>query len=129
MSYRDAYNRAERRVEAASASSKDSGTRERALKGPLERAERSGDNQQADAIYHLACERGYWGVADTYLQSRPKAKERWESYAAARQEAESLENRLFGWTPPRRPHELSSGGDAKVSGAAKGISDMFSEAG
>ena len=79
----------------------------------MERAERSEDTQQADAVYHLARERGMWSVADSYLASRPKAKERWEKYAAARQESESLENQLFGWAPPRKPHEM---GGAAVSG-------------
>jgi hypothetical protein len=103
MSYRNAYDRAERACDSAS---KDSGSRERALKNLLERAERSGDGQQADAIYHLARESGMWGVADAYVASRPKAKEAWESYSAARQEAESIESRLFGWMPPRKLHEL-----------------------
>jgi hypothetical protein len=80
--------------------------RNQALKDLLERAERTGDDQQADAVYHLARERGMWDVADSYAATRPKAKETWEKYTAARQEAESVHNRLFGWNPPRKPQEL-----------------------
>ncbi len=105
MSYRDGFDRAERVLREV----KNPQERERTLTELLERAERQGDTQQADAIYHLARERGMWNVADAYLKERPKAKERWEKYATARQEAESLENRLFGWAPPREPHELGSG--------------------
>lgn len=109
LSYRDAFDRAER-VASAHQVGED---RQRALTELLERAERTGDGQQADAIYHLARERGMWGVADAYLTTRPKAKERWEKYRSARQEAESLENRLFGRiVGPRKPHEL--GGSATV---------------
>jgi hypothetical protein len=101
LSYRDAYDRAERVV-----AGKEGPERNQALKDLLERAERTGDAQQADAVYHLARERGIWAVCDAYLESRPKAKEVWEKYSAARQEAESLESRLFGFMPPRKPHEL-----------------------
>ena len=55
-----------------------------------------------------------WDVADAYLADRPEAKETWENYTAVRQEAESLENQLFGWVPPREPHEL---GRAATAGA------------
>ena len=61
MSYRDAYDRAER-----AASGKEPRERREALTNLLERAERTGDGQQADAIYHLSVERGLFDVADTY---------------------------------------------------------------
>jgi hypothetical protein len=98
MSYRDAYDRAER-----AASGKEPRERREALTNLLERTERTGDGQQADAIHHLSVERGLFDVADTYRASRPKAKERWEKYSAARQEAESLGNQLFGWVGPQKP--------------------------
>jgi hypothetical protein len=103
MSYRDAYDRAER---AASSAGKEPRERLEALTNLLERAERTGDGPQADAVYYLALERGLFGVADTYRASRPKAKERWEAYSAARQEEESLGNQLFGWVGPQKPPEI-----------------------
>jgi leucyl aminopeptidase (aminopeptidase T) len=101
MSYRDAYDRTER-----VASSVEARQRTEALKNLLERAARSGDTQQADAVYHLAVERGLFDVADAYRETRLKTKERWETYAAARHEAESLASRLFGWVGPRKTHEF-----------------------
>jgi hypothetical protein len=89
MSYRDAYDRAER------VASLEEGEYDK-LSALLERAERSGDARLAEAVYHVATEKGIRGVADTYLASRPNAKKRWESYVAARQEAESVDNLLFG---------------------------------
>jgi hypothetical protein len=101
MSYRDAYDRAER---AASADDTDNV----ALSTLLERAERSGDPRLAEAVYHVATERGLCGVADSYLEARPNEKKRWEDYAAARQEAESVERILFGTGDhgPIKPAEL-----------------------
>jgi hypothetical protein len=60
----------------------------------LERAERTGDPDLAAAVYHVATERGERGVADSYLETRPKERQRWEEYVAAQTEAQSLE-RLF----------------------------------
>jgi hypothetical protein len=101
MSHRDAYHRAER-----AASGGDPLERVEALTNLLERAEHTGDGQQADAVYHLALERSHFGVADAYRKTRPKAKERWDKYSAARQEKESLGNRLFGWAGPQKPPQL-----------------------
>jgi hypothetical protein len=101
MSYRDAYDRAER---AASAGDADNGV----LSTLLERAERSGDPRLAEAVYHVATERGLRGVADSYLEGRPAEKKKWEEYAAARQEAGSAERLLFGTGDhgPIKPAEL-----------------------
>ena len=85
---------------------------------------RSGDTQQADAVYHLAVERGLFSVADTYRVTRSRAKKRWEKYAAARQEAESLESRLFGWVGPRKSHEL---GGSSPGSLGQGIGDMHGD--
>jgi len=54
----------------------------------LVRAERTGDPELADAVYHIATEKGARKVADAYLEKRPAEKRRWEEYAAARSEAE-----------------------------------------
>jgi hypothetical protein len=101
LSYRDAYFSVE-----VAASAKDPLKPIWALEGLLERAERSG-GELAAAVYHLLRKRGIWGVVDSYLAEWPKAKERWGKYAAARQEAEFVENRLSGWKPLRKPQELS----------------------
>jgi hypothetical protein len=100
MSYRDAYDRAERAVS-------DTADNE-ALSTLLERAERRGDPRLAEAVYHVATERGLRGVADTYLEGRPAEKKKWEEYVAARQEAESAERILFGAGDhgPMQPAEL-----------------------
>jgi DNA-nicking Smr family endonuclease len=42
----------------------------------LTRAERTGDPERADAVYHVATERGVRKVADAYLEKRPQAKRR-----------------------------------------------------
>jgi hypothetical protein len=52
----------------------------------LTRAERTGDPELADAVYHVATERGVRKVADAYLEKRPQAKRRWEEFVAASQE-------------------------------------------
>jgi hypothetical protein len=119
MSYCDAYDRAER-----IASSVELPQRAEALKSLFERASRSGDTQQATAVYHLAVERGLFSVADIYHVTRSKAKKRRENYAAARQEAESLESRLFGWVGPRKPHELGGSSPGPVG---QGIGDMHGD--
>jgi hypothetical protein len=102
MSYRDAYDRA-----YYASPSGDPGELTRELSRLLERAERSGDPQLADAIYHVATENGIRSVADAYLESRPDARERWEAYAQARLEEESMQNRMFGEMPPAEPAELA----------------------
>jgi len=111
MSYRDAYDRAERTAGEA--------VREGApekLEALLGRAERSGDPHLADAVYHVCTERGLRGVADSYLESRPAERKRWEEYAEARREAEAhpLERALFGagGVGPLKPAEL---GGSKLS--------------
>jgi hypothetical protein len=119
ISYRDAYERAER-----VGSSVELPQRAEALKSLFERASSSGDTQQADAVYHLAVERALFGVADAYRETRSKAKERWEKNAAARQEAESLESRLFGWVGPRKPHER---GGSSPGLLGQGIGDMHGD--
>jgi hypothetical protein len=74
----------------------------------LERAERSGDPRLAEAVYHVATERGLRGVADSYLEGRPAERKKWEEYAAARREAGSAERLLFGTGDhgPIKPAEL-----------------------
>jgi hypothetical protein len=49
-----------------------------------------------------------------------------EAYEAARQEAESIENRLFGWVGPRKPHELGADG-FRATEARQGISEMHGQ--
>jgi hypothetical protein len=56
----------------------------------LQRAERTGDVELAAAVYHVATERGERSVADAYLETRPKERQRWEEYVAAKTEAQSL---------------------------------------
>ena len=58
----------------------------------LARAERTQDPELADAVYHVATERGERTIADAYLEARPKAKGRWEEYVAARTEANQLQD-------------------------------------
>jgi DNA-nicking Smr family endonuclease len=76
----------------------------------LTRAERTGDVELADAIYHVATERGERSVADAYLERRPNQKRRWEEFVAASQEAaqsRSIEG-ILGHALTERA--LSSGG-------------------
>jgi hypothetical protein len=61
----------------------------------LERAERTGDPELAAAVYHVATELGERSVADSYLEKRPKERQRWEEYVEAMRETQSL-GRLFG---------------------------------
>jgi hypothetical protein len=56
----------------------------------LTRAERTQDPELADAVYHIATERGVRRVADAYLEKRPQAKKRWEEFVAAQTEASEL---------------------------------------
>jgi hypothetical protein len=57
----------------------------------LARAERTQDPELADAVYHVATERGVRRVADAYLEKRPQAKRRWEEFVAAQTEASELQ--------------------------------------
>lgn len=52
----------------------------------LRRAERTGDTELADAVHHVATERGVREVADAYLEKRPNQKRRWEEFVAAQAE-------------------------------------------
>jgi hypothetical protein len=99
LSYRDARDRAERAAE----------DRENpdALVDLLDRAEKSGDAQLAEAAYHVATLRGARHIAEAYLADRPTAKRRWESYVEARQEADPRNlDVLASVVGPRRPPEL-----------------------
>jgi hypothetical protein len=73
------------------------------------RAERTQDPELADAVSHVATERGERSVADAYLQKRPKAQERWEEFTSASQEANSVDRKLEGAMAYglMRPPELS----------------------
>ncbi len=84
---RAAYNG----VYSAIAFSENPGHTDEELERLLERAERTQDPELAAAVYHLATERGERSVANSYLEKRPKEKQRWEEYVEARTKAESLE--------------------------------------
>jgi hypothetical protein len=105
LSYRDAYDRAEK----AASDQLDSGS----LLDLLERAEVAGDDLLARAIYHTATRRGVRQVADTYLASRPAEQARWERYTEARTEArysgglEGLVTAGAEGVGPARPSELA----------------------
>jgi hypothetical protein len=99
LSYRDARDRAERA--AVDSENPD------ALEDLLDRAEKTGDPQLAEAAYHVATLRGARRVADTYLAERPTARRRWESYVEARREADPRNvGVLASVVGPRRPAEL-----------------------
>ncbi len=104
-SYRDAAFRVDEVLDRT-----DVQERGRVLEGLLERAERRGDTYLATAIYHASAERGLWNVGDRYRAAHPTAAKKWEEYTAAREERESLANRMFGWAPPRKPHEIERPG-------------------
>jgi hypothetical protein len=77
----------------------------------LQRVERSGDPELAEAVYHVATEKGIRKVADSYLENRPEEKRLWDAYVAAHQEAESPTRPLdhammFGL---KRPPDLTGG--------------------
>jgi len=61
----------------------------------LTRAERTGDPELADAVYHVATERGVRKVADAYLEKRPQAKRRWEEFVAASQEVSQSRDIMY----------------------------------
>jgi hypothetical protein len=97
-------------VYSSVSSTKDLQHAEEELGRLLERAERTQDPELADAVYHVATEKGVRGVADAYPDARPKERKRWEKYVDARQEAESLDRKLghamgFGLM---KPPELNS---------------------
>jgi hypothetical protein len=101
VSFRDALSRAESAAESA-----DVNDRPHVLEGLLARAERQEDRLQAEAIYHLARERGYQGVTDAYLKDRPYERETWERYQSLKKQAEDPTVRIFGYLPPLKPEEL-----------------------
>ncbi len=87
----------------------------------LQRAERTGDPELATAVYHVATEKGARRVADRYLESRPKEKQRWDKYVEARAEAENRERALghaMGFKL-MKPPELNtySGGSSSTAGS------------
>jgi hypothetical protein len=97
-------------VYGAVASAEDPARGEEELARLLKRAERTGDEELAGAVYHVATEKGIRNVADSYLEGRPEERKRWEGYVAARTEAESTERKLghamgFGLM---RPPELDA---------------------
>jgi len=94
MSYRDARDRAER-----AASDRENPD---ALADMLDRAEKTGDAQLAEAVFHVATMRGERKVADAYLGERPALRMRWEGYVAARQEADSIVGLMALAVPPSR---------------------------
>ncbi len=109
MSYRDAYDRADRLASKALRENDPD-----KLSALLERAERSGDSRLAEAVYHVATERGLRGVADSYLEGRPAERGRWEKYVEARREAEAgnpVDRALLGTgqVGPMLPSELGAG--------------------
>jgi hypothetical protein len=99
VSYRDAYDRAER---AASRLRKDP----TAMMDLLERADLSGDDLLAQAVHHIAARRGLRDVSAAYLSTRPTETRAYQKLVDANQEAASASNQLFGWQPPRKPPEL-----------------------
>jgi hypothetical protein len=77
----------------------------------LDRADRIGDAQLAQAVYHEALERGMISLADRYREGRPDAKRRWDEYVSARQGGESVEGMLstaLSSMAPERPPSPSS---------------------
>jgi hypothetical protein len=102
-SFRGAYND----VYYATSFIDDPEERARELARMLQRAELSGDPELADAVYHVAAERGVGGVVESYLAGRPEQRKRHEELASAREEAASVENDLLGakMFPIRTPAE------------------------
>jgi hypothetical protein len=76
------------------------------LERVLSWAERVGDSQLAQAVYHEAVERGIDSVADSYRAVRPDAKKRWERYVAARRASESVEGMLSTALETQAPERL-----------------------
>jgi hypothetical protein len=86
------------------------------LERVLDRAERIGDEQLAQAVYHEALERGMASLANRYREDRLDAQQRWEKYVSARKAGESTEGLLFsGYSsvgPERPPEAGGMGGNA-----------------
>jgi len=57
----------------------------------LVRAQRTGDRDMEQAIYHESIERGLFGVADLYREKHPEARGAWETYEQGRRSAGSNE--------------------------------------
>ena len=75
----------------------------------LGRAERVGDDQLAQAIYHESVERGL-SLANEYRQSRPDARKKWDRYVDARRAVESPEGMLrsaMSGQGPERPEGIA----------------------
>ena len=73
----------------------------------MDRAEKTGDAQLAEAAYHTATLRGARHVANAYLAERPTAQRRWEAYVEVRQGADPLNmDVLASVVGPQRPPEL-----------------------
>jgi hypothetical protein len=122
LSYRDARD-ARYRAERAAADRENQG----ALKDLLDRAEKTGDAQLAEAAYHVATLRGARRVTDAYLADRPTARRRWDSYVEARQEADPRNVGVLAsavW--PQRPPELAGargGGGNRRGGEEAGADE------
>lgn len=99
MSYRDAYDRAER---AALKLRKEP----TALADLLERADLSGDDLLSQAVFHIAAKRGLRDVSESYLRNRPTEATTYQKFADAKAEANSTDSQLYGWVAPRKPPEL-----------------------
>lgn len=100
----------------------------------LVRAERTDDPELATAVYHVATEKGSRRVADAYLEKRPKEKKRWDEYAAARSEAESVDRALghaMGFKlvkpPELNAYVADNSGDDSSSTARGDFSGAFAD--
>ncbi len=98
VSYRDAYDRAER---AASRLRKDPA----AMADLLERADLSGDDLLAQACHHIATKKGLRAVSEAYLRNRPSEAATFQKLSDAQDAANG--SQLYGWIPPRKPPDLS----------------------
>lgn len=99
MSYRDAYDRAER---AALKLRKEP----TAMKDLLERADLSGDDLLAQAVHHVAARKGLRDVNEAYLRNRPTEAATYQKLVDANQEANSAAGQMYGWIKPAKPPEL-----------------------
>ena len=108
-------------VYRSASSVEDPGRAREELTRLLERAERIADPELADAVYHVATEKGIRSVADSYLEGRPEERKRWEGYVGAREEADSLERKLghamgFGLMKPQELEANYGGSPAGMRG-------------
>ncbi len=99
MSYRDAYDRAER---AATKLRKEP----TAMSDLLERADLSGDDLLAQAIHHVAARKGLRDVNEAYLRNRPTEAATYQKLVDANREANSAAGQMYGWIKPAKPPEL-----------------------